>query len=201
MKLKYHVFFDRRQLMSLFFMVFSGWLTVIEFQDRLSDGLWWLLWAILTLAMTAMALALPCLYLMTPKGLHIIHTFGLLRRFIPWDSVAGLQVNYDSAGYKRLPYLFDTFVIYGDVYGPTFFFTDDEMVRTLRARLLLEKYTGLKVEGFLLNEIKESRKRRKEKKEQARRRAERQARVDRNREAKKAANKAAKNSPSRPTKK
>ena len=201
MKLKYHLFFDRRQLMSLFFMVFSGWLTVIEFQDRLSDGLWWLLWAILTLAMTAMALALPCLYLMTPKGLHIIHTFGLLRRFIPWDSVAGLQVNYDSAGYKRLPYLFDTFVIYGDVYGPTFFFTDDEMVRTLRARLLLEKYTGLKVEGFLLNEIKESRKRRKEKKEQARRRAERQARVDRNREAKKAANKAAKNSPSRPTKK
>ena len=201
MKLKYHIFFDRRQLMSLFFMAFSGWLTVIEFQDRLSDGLWWLLWAILTLAMTAMALGFPCLYIMTPKGLHLIHAFGLLRRFIPWNSVAGLQVNYDSAGYKRLPYLFDTFVIYGDVYGPTFFFTDDEMVRTLRARLLLEKYTGLKVEGFLLNEIKESRKRRKEKKEQARRSAERQARMERNREAKKAANKAAKNSPSRPTKK
>lgn len=185
MKRRYHLFFDRRQLMSLFFTAFSGWLTVIEFQDRLSDGLWWVFWGIITLFMVAMALALPCLYLMTPKGLHLIHAFGLIRRFIPWDSVAGLQVNYDSAGYKRLPYLFDTFIIYGDVYGPTFFFTDDEMVRTLRARLLLEKYTGLKVEGFLLNEIKESRKRRKEKKEQARRSAERQARVERNRAEKK----------------
>lgn len=70
--------------------------------------------------------------------------------------------------------------------GPAFFFTEDEMVRTLRARILLERYTGLKVEGILLNEIKESRKRRKEKKEQARRSAERQARVERNREAKRA---------------
>ena len=184
MKLKYHVFFDRRQIMSLLMAVFTGWMTVELIRD---DGnAWWVFWGIITLLMTAMALAFPCLYLMTPKGLHLIHAFGLLRRFIPWDSVAGLQVNYDDAGYKRLPYLFDTFIIYGDVYGPTFFFTDDEMVRTLRARLLLEKYTGLKVEGFLLNEIKESRKRRKEKKEQARRRAERQARVDRNREAKRA---------------
>ncbi len=185
MKRRYHLFFDRRQLMSLLFTVFSGWLTVIEFQDRLNDGLWWLFWGIITLFMVAMALALPCLYLMTPKGLHLIHAFGLIRRFIPWDSVAGLQVNYDSAGYKRLPYLFDTFIIYGDVYGPTFFFTDDEMVRTRRARILLERYTGLKVEGILLNEIKESRKRRKEKKEQARRSAERQARVERNRAEKK----------------
>ena len=186
MKLKYHVFFDRRQLMSLFFMVFSGWLTVIEFQDRLSDGLWWLLLGMLTLAMTAMALGLPCLYIMTPKGLHLIHAFGLIRRFIPWDSVVGLEVNYDSTGYnKHFPYLFDTFIVYGDIQGPTYFFTEDEMVRTLRARILLERYTGLKVEGILLNEIKESRKRRKEKKEQARRRAERQARVERNRAEKK----------------
>ena len=152
---------------------------------------WWLFWGIITLFMVAMALALPCLYLMTPKGLHIIHTFGLLRRFIPWDSVVGLQVNYDGAGYKKLPYLFDTFIIYGDVYGPTFFFTEDEMVRTLRARLLLEKYTGLKVEGFLWQDIRDARKDRKEKKERERRRRQRQERVDRNRRAKKAAQMAA----------
>ena len=198
MKLKYHVFLDRRQIMSLLMAVFAGWMTS-EFIK--SDDLWWIFFGILSLVGSALALGLPCLYIMTPKGLHIIHTFGLLRRFIPWDSVAGLQVNYDSAGYKRLPYLFDTFIIYGDVKGPAFFFTEDEMVRTLRARILLERYTGLKVEGILLNEIKESRKRRKEKKEQARRSAERQARVERNREAKKTANKAAKNSPSRPTQK
>jgi hypothetical protein len=184
MKLKYHLFFDRRQLMSLFFMVFSGWLTVIEFQDRLSDGLWWLLWGILTLAMTAMALGLPCLYIMTPKGLHLIHAFGLIRRFIPWDSVVGLEVNYDSTGYsKHFPYLFDTFIVYGDVQGPTYFFTEDEIVRTLRARILLEKYAGCPVEGFMIDDFRDWRKRRKEKKERMRRHRERQARAERNRKA------------------
>ena len=184
MLIKYHLFLDRRQLMSLFFAIFSGWMTVELLRDE--DNAWWILWGIIALLMTAMALALPCLYLMTPKGLHIIHTFGLLRRFIPWDSVVGLQVNYDGAGYKRLPYLFDTFIIYGDVKGPTYFFTEDEMVRTLRARILLEKYTGLKVEGFLLDDIRDARRNRKEKKERMRRHRERQARVERNRKAREA---------------
>lgn len=183
--LRYHLFLDRRQLLSLFFAIFSGWMTAELIRD---DGdAWWVLWGILTLLMTAMALALPCLYLMTPKGLHIIHTFGLIRRFIPWDSVAALEVNYDSTGYsKHFPYLFDTFCIYGDVQGPTFFFTEDEMIRTLRARLLLEKYTGLKVEGFMLDDFRSWRKRRKEKKERMRRHRQRQERVDRNRKAREA---------------
>ena len=185
MRIKYHLFLDRRQLMSLFFAIFSGWMTVELLRDE--DNAWWILWGIITLLMTAMALALPCLYLMTPKGLHIVHTFGLLRRFIPWDSVVGLQVNYDNASSSRkLPYLFDTFIIYGDVKGPTYFFTEDEMVRTLRARILLEKYTGLKVEGFLLDDIRDARRNRKEKKERMRRHRERQERADRNRKAREA---------------
>lgn len=180
MLFKYHLFLDRRQLLSLFFAVFSGWMTVELIRDE--GNAWWVLWGIITLLMTAMALALPCLYLMTPKGLHIIHTFGLIRRFIPWDSVVDMEVKYDT-GARRLPYLFDTFRIYGDVQGPTFFFTEDEMIRTLRARLLLEKYTGLKVEGFMLDDLRDWRKRRKEKKERMRRHRERQERVERNRRA------------------
>ena len=185
MLFKYPLFLDRRQLLSLFFAVISGWMTAELIRD---DGnAWWVLWGIITLFMVAMALALPCLYLMTPKGLHIIHTFGLLRRFIPWDSVVGLQVNYDNASSSRkLPYLFDTFIIYGDVKDPTYFFTEDEMVRTLRARILLEKYTGLKVEGFLLDDIRDARRNRKEKKERMRRHRERQERADRNRKAREA---------------
>ena len=180
MRIKYHLFLDRRQLLSLFFAVFSGWMTAELISDE--GNAWWILWGILTLLMTAMALALPCLYLMTPRGLHIIHTFGLIRRFIPWDSVVDMEVKYDR-GARRLPYLFDTFRIYGDVQGPTFFFTEDEMVRTLRARLLLEKYTGLKVEGFLWQDIRDARKNRREKKERERRKRQRQERVDRNRKA------------------
>ena len=180
MLFKYHLFLDRRQLLSLFFAVFSGWMTAELISDE--GNAWWVLWGILTLLMTAMALALPCLYLMTPKGLHIIHTFGLIRRFIPWDSVVDMEVKYDR-GARRLPYLFDTFRIYGDVQGPTFFFTEDEMVRTLRARLLLENYTGLKVEGFLWQDLRDARKNRREKKERERRKRQRQERVDRNRKA------------------
>ena len=183
MLFKYHLFLDRRQLLSLFFAIFSGWMTAELISDE--GNAWWILWGILTLLMTAMALALPCLYLMTPRGLHIIHTFGLIRRFIPWDSVVDMEVKYDR-GARRLPYLFDTFRIYGDVQGPTFFFTEDEMVRTLRARLLLEKYTGLKVEGFLWQDLRDARKKRKEKKERERRRGQRQERVDRNRRAREA---------------
>ena len=193
MLIKYHLFLDRRQLMSLFFAILSGWMTVELLRDE--DNAWWILWGIIALLMTAMALALPCLYLMTPKGLHIVHTFGLLRRFIPWDSVVGLQVNYDNASSSRkLPYLFDTFIIYGDVKGPTYFFTEDEMVRTFRARILLEKYTGLKVEGFLLDDIRDARRNRKEKKERMRRHRERQARVERNRKAREAGKKSRKQS-------
>ena len=186
MRIKYHRFLDRRQLISLFFAVFSGWMTA-ELIRRDDGNAWWVLWGILTLFMTAMALALPCLYLMTPKGLHIIHTFGLIRRFIPWDSVDGLEIHYDHNYSRRsLPYIFDTFAVYGDAQGPDFFFTEDEMVRTLRARLLLEKYTGLKVEGFLWQDIRDARKNRKEKKERERRRGQRQERVDRNRRAREA---------------
>ena len=182
MKLKYHLFFDRRQIMSLLLAVFTGWAAVMLVQEN--DDLWWLLFGLLSLVMAALTLALPCLYIMTPKGLHLIHTFGLIRRYVSWNSIHRLTIKYDTVS-NRLPYLFDTFWIYGDVKGPSFFFTEDEMVRTLRARILLEKYTGLKVEGILLNEIKESRKRRKEKKEQTRKKAERQTRVERNRKAKK----------------
>ena len=183
MLFKYHLFLDRRQLLSLFFAIFSGWMTAELIRGE--GNAWWVFWGIITLLMTAMALAVPCLYLMTPKGLHIIHTFGLIRRFIPWDSVVDMEVKYDT-GARRLPYLFDTFCIYGDVQGPTFFFTEDEMVRTLRARLLLEKYTGLKVEGFLWQDIRDARKNRKEKKERDRRRCQRQERVDRNLRAREA---------------
>ena len=186
MRIKYHIFFDRRQIMSFGITVLFVIATAEIFASRATEGAWWIATALLTLLMATLSVVVPCLYIMTPTGIHIVYAFGLIRRFIPWDSVAGLQVNYDSAGYKRLPYLFDTFIIYGDVYGPTFFFTEDEMVRTLRARLLLEKYTGLKVEGFLWQDIRDARKNRKEKKERERRRRQRQERVDRNRKAREA---------------
>ena len=177
--------------------VMTGWMTA-EFVK--SHDLWWIFWGFIALACSALALGLPCLYIRTPKGLHLIHAFGLIRRYVSWNSINGLTVKYDT-GSKRLPYVFDTFWIYGDVKGPAFFFTDDEMVRTLRARILLEKYTGLKVEGFLWQDIRDARKNRKEKKERERRRRQRQERVDRNRRAREAAKREAKRSTDRSVRK
>ncbi len=186
MRMRYRLFLDRRQILSLLFAAFSGWLTVEEWKTQ---DLWWIFWGLVALTCAALALGLPCFYVMTSKGLHLIHALGLIRRFIPWDTVVGLEVKYDT-GCKRLPYLFDTFLIYGDARGPTFFFTEDEMPRTLRARLLLEKYTGLRVEGFLLDSIRDVRREKKEKKEQERRRRERQERVEKNRKVREAKKKA-----------
>ena len=195
MKLKYHIFFDRRQLMSFCLTLLFIFATVECFEARATEGAWWIAITLLALLMGTLSVVTPCLYIMTPQGIHIVYAFGLIRCYIPWNTVRRLDVQYPKG--KHLPYFGDTFAIDGRAQGPKLIFTDNEIIRTRRARILLERYTGMKVEGILLNEIKESRKRRKEKKEQARRSAERQARVERNREAKKAAKK----SPSRPTKK
>ena len=201
MKLKYHVFLDRWQIVFTAMTVLFAYGVVVTLTDA-EGGWYWLPAALVGILCGAIALTTPCLYIMSDKGITIIYMLGFLRRYIPWNTVRKLEIcHHRSRRSIPLPYINDTIVIHGQAQGKQFFFTDNEIIRTLRARILLERYTGLKVEGILLNEIKESRQRRKEKKEQARRSAERQARVERNREAKKTANKAAKNSPSRPTKK
>ena len=63
------------------------------------------------------------------------------------------------------------------------FFTENEIVRTRRARRLLERYTGFPVEGFMIDDVRAWRKKRKEKRERMRRHKERMERVDRNRQA------------------
>ena len=183
MKLKYHIFFDRRQLMSFCLTLLFIFATVESFEARATEGAWWIAITLLTLLMGTLSVVTPCLYIMTPQGIHIVYAFGLIRCYIPWNTVRRLDVQYPKG--KHLPYFGDTFAIDGRAQGPKLFFTDNEIVRTLRARLLLEKYTGLKVEGFMIDDFRDWRKKRKEKKERMRRHKERQARVERNRAEKK----------------
>ena len=195
MKLKYHIFFDRRQLMSFCLTLLFIFATVESFEARATEGAWWIAITLLTLLMGTLSVVTPCLYIMTPQGIHIVYAFGLIRCYIPWNTVRRLDVQYPKG--KHLPYFGDTFAIDGRAQGPKLFFTDNEIIRTRRARKLLESYTGFPVEGFMIDDLRARRRNRKEKQETERKRRERQARVERNREAKKAA----KNSPSRPTKK
>lgn len=196
MRIKYHIFFDRRQIMSFGITVLFVIATAEIFASRATEGAWWIATALLTLLMATLSVVVPCLYIMTPTGIHIVYAFGLIRRFIPWNTVRRLDVQYPK-GAKHFPYFSDTFAIHGKTQGKSFFFTENEIVRTRRARKLLERYTGMKVEGFMIDDLRAWGKKRKEKRERMRRHREKQAQEARNREAKKAANKAA----SRPTKK
>ena len=196
MKLKYHIFFDRRQLMSFCLTLLFIFATVESFEARATEGAWWIAITLLALLMGTLSVVTPCLYIMTPQGIHIVYAFGLIRCYIPWNTVRRLDVQYPK-GTKHLPYFGDTFAIDGRAQGPKLFFTDNEIIRTRRARRLLERYTGYPVEGFMIDDLRAWGKKRKEKRERMRRHREKQAREARNREAKKSAQ----NSASRPTKK
>ena len=195
MKLKYHIFFDRRQIMFAALTVLFVCGTAVILADP-EEGWFWLWPALLAMLCGTLTLLTPCLYIMSDEGIAIYYLLGFLRRFTPWSTVCYLEVRYPK-GTKNFPYVGDTFAIHGKTQGKQFFFTDNEIIRTRRARKLLESYTGFPVEGFMIDDLRARRRNRKEKQETERKRRERQARVERNREAKNAA----KNSASRPTKK
>ena len=197
MKLKYHVFLDRWQIVFTAMTVLFAYGVVVTLTDA-EGGWYWLPAALVGILCGAIALTTPCLYIMSDKGITIIYMLGFLRRYIPWNTVRKLEIcHHRSRRSIPLPYINDTIVIHGQAQGKQFFFTDNEIIRTRRARKLLESYTGFPVEGFMIDDLRARRRNRKEKQETERKRRERQARVERNREAKKTANKAA----SRPTKK
>ena len=182
-RVKYHVFLDRRQI---FFAAFVAMLVIAAISELTAPsgvGLLWLVWIAMTLFLLTFTLILPCLYIMSDQGITIVYMLGFLRRYIPWNTVRKLEVCYPKRC-KSLPYVTDTFAIHGQAQGKQFIFTDNEIVRTRRARKLLERYTGHPVEGFRIDSLRTRRKKRKEKQEIDRRRQERQARVERSREAK-----------------
>ena len=180
--MKFHLFWDRRQLSFAAMTVLFGCGAVAILTDPSEEGFWWLLCAGFALLGLAGAAMHPCLYVMTDQGLYSFYLFGFLRRFIPWDTVRKLTIRYAGGG-KRIPYFNDTFLVDGKAEGKTMFFTENEIVRTRRARRLLERYTGFPVEGFMIDDVRAWRKKRKEKRERMRRHKERMERVNRNRQA------------------
>ena len=199
MKLKYHVFLDRRQIMfaALTALFVCGAAVILADPE---EGWFWLVPAVLAMLCGTLTLLTPCLYIMSDEGIAIYYLLGFLRRFTPWSTVCYLEVRYPK-GTKHFPYVGDTFAIHGKTQGKSFFFTENEIVRTRRARKLLERYTGQKVEGFMIDDFRDWRKKSKEKKERMRRHRERQARAERNRKAREAAKREAKRSTDRSVRK
>ncbi len=186
MKPKFHIFLDRRQLLSLFVVALFMYGAMKHFRSGEGLGLVWIPFCLLNLLFLAIAARLPCLYVMTDQGIRIFFAFGFLRSFIPWQTVRRLDVVYNSRGTRnQIPYFFDIIHIDGKAEGPSLFFMDNEIVRTRRARRLLERYTGIPVAGYALKSFSQMKQDRRDRKALAERRAERQARVDQRREAEK----------------
>ncbi len=201
MKLKYHVFLDRWQIVFTAMTVLFAYGVVVTLTDA-EGGWYWLPAALVGILCGAIALTTPCLYIMSDKGITIIYMLGFLRRYIPWNTVRKLEIcHHRSRRSIPLPYINDTIVIHGQAQGKQFFFTDNEITRTRRARKLLESYTGFPVEGFMIDDLRARRRNRKEKQETERKRRERQARVERNRRAREAAKREAKRSTDRSVRK
>jgi hypothetical protein len=183
-KPKFHIFFDRRQLLSLFAVALFIYGAAKDFRSGEGLGLFWIPFCLLNLLFLAIAVRLPCLYVMTDRGIRIFFAFGFLRSFIPWETVRKLKLHM-VVGRKQIPYFFDVIRIDGKADGPHFWFMDNEMVRTHRARRLLERYTGIPVEGYALRSFRQMKKDRRDRQALAERRAARQARVERRRETEK----------------
>lgn len=184
MKPRFHILFDRRQLVSLFALALFIYGATKDFQSGEGLGLFWIPFCLLNLLFLAIAARLPCLYVMTDRGIRIFFAFGFLRSFIPWNTVRKLKMHV-AGGIKRIPYFFDVIRIEGKAEGPALFFMDNEMVRTHRARRLLERYTGIPVAGYALNSFRQMKKDRCDRQALAERRAQRQVRVERRRETEK----------------
>ena len=149
--MKIHVFFDRRSFLSLLCLCF----TVGVAWAILADGEigWGVFFAFLSLIPCFAILVFPCFYLMTDKGIRIFYFFFLSNEYYLWANVEEVAVVY-STGYKSLPYVFDTFSITGKPKGKKRFYKKGEIIRTRRAKRLIEKYTGKKITGFLMDDIK-----------------------------------------------
>jgi hypothetical protein len=109
--------------------------------------------ALLSLVPCFAILVFPCFYVMTDQGIRIFYFLFLSNEYYLWANVEEVTVVY-STGYKSLPYVFDTFSIIGKSEGKKRFYKKGEIIRTRRAKRLIEKYTGKKITGFLMDDIK-----------------------------------------------
>ena len=182
MKPKFHIFLDRRQLLFLFISVLFIYGAAKDLRSGEGLGLFWIPFCLLNLLCLGSAAIFPCLYVMTDRGIRIFFAFGFLRSFILWQTVGRLDVVYKHSPLNKTPYFFDVIRIDGKAEGPHFWFMDNEMVRTRRARRLLERYTGIPVAGYALKSLSQMKQDRRDRKALAERRAQRQARVERRRE-------------------
>ncbi len=150
--MKTHFFLDRRSFLGLLCLAFSAgiaWATYAEGKIG-----WGIFFTVLSLFPLAFMLLCPCFYVLTEKGIKIYYFLFLSNEYCAWENVDAVTPCYHTARTTALSFLFYTFFIDGKFEGKKRFYKEGKIIRTRRARRLIEKYTGKKIEGFLVDDIK-----------------------------------------------
>ena len=122
------------------------------------------------------ACTVPSLFVIDGRGIRI-HYFFAKESYL-WKNINWVEVRYSppTRG-KCIPYLFDTITINGKSEEKKRFFMQGEIARSRRARKLIEKYSGKKIEGYFSDDVKAFFEKRKAKKEKTKKQKKHQKRT------------------------
>lgn len=150
--MKIHFFLDRRSILCLLCLLFSSGIAwVCLTVDELFYGIFFI---IISVCLLLALLMLPCFYVMTEKGIKIFYFFFLSNEYCLWENVDEVKACYHTARTTALSPLFYTFLIDGKFEGKKRFYKEGQIIRTVRAGRLIEKYTGKKITGFYMDDFK-----------------------------------------------
>ncbi len=158
--MKKNFFINRVWVIALLVLLILIELAVVFFEE---DVIFGIVMILLDLVCLFGLLLIPPFFVIDQRGIRI-HYFFATEEYL-WKNVRTVEVNYDSHGSKYIPYLLDTFCVRGTSEGKKCFFMNGEIARSRRAKKLIEKYRGKKIEGFVSDDIKGFFEKRKAKKE------------------------------------
>lgn len=106
---------------------------------------------------------MPLFYRFDSEGVSLKYLFLAEERYL-WKNVRGIELIDDGTRTSIFDLFFMVFLIDGKVEGKHRRYMDGKIQRSIRTRRLIEKYWDGKVEGYLIDDIKDHISRRKAKK-------------------------------------
>lgn len=113
---------------------------------------WCLLFLFLALIFSAGVVFSPHFHVIDRQGIRIYYVF-LWREDFLWRDISSVVLS-TRGGIHSVPLLLDVFYIDGKCTGPDYFFMQSEISRTRRARLAIQRFGDIQVEGYLADDVR-----------------------------------------------
>ena len=124
------------------------------------------LFVVALIGLAAAFITQPFCYRFDSDGVTMCYTFFSNERYL-WRNISAIEVREDSGSHKSLIldlFLSYAFHLYGNAEGRHRFYMQGEIRKTLRTKRLLEKYWDGNVTGYLNDDIKEWKEKRRSRK-------------------------------------